>query len=197
MATLDGMTGCVNRSTADALLSHMLERGRREGEPVAFALLDLDLFKQINDCYGHQAGDAALRAFAAEVRSRLRSSDVLGRMGGEEFGLLLPATDEVGATRLVEQVRAAVEALDLSCPQGQHFRLTVSIGVAVAAPDSNLSADRLYMQADRALYRAKAQGRNRVQLGGEDAMLLLQPALAAVVGGGTGQAELPRQSSQP
>ncbi|MET0519745.1 MAG: GGDEF domain-containing protein [Burkholderiaceae bacterium] len=165
MATLDGMTGCVNRSTADALLSHMLERGRREGEPVAFALLDLDLFKQINDCFGHLAGDQALRVFAAEVRLRLRSSDVLGRMGGEEFGLLLPATDAAGATRLVEQVRAAIEALDLSCPQGQHFRLTVSIGVAVAQPDRALSADALYMQADRALYRAKAGGRNRVQLG--------------------------------
>ncbi|MDN3922674.1 GGDEF domain-containing protein [Roseateles violae] len=177
MATLDGLTGCVNRSTTDALLLHSLERGRREGSPVAFALLDLDHFKQINDRHGHAAGDAALRAFAAEVRARLRSSDVIGRMGGEEFGLLLPATDAPGAARLVEQIRAAVEALELSCPQGQRFRLTVSAGVVVAASDSGISADRLYMLADKALYRAKEQGRNRVLLGDEPA----QPPAARLV----------------
>ena len=183
MASLDGLTGCVNRSSTDALLAHSLERGRREGAPVAFALLDIDHFKLINDRHGHQAGDAALRAFSREVRARLRSSDVLGRLGGEEFGLVLPATDAPGAARLVEQVRAAVEALEICCPQGQRFHLTVSAGVVVAASDSGLSADRLYMLADRALYRAKDLGRNRVQLGGEE--MLAPSALAAVVGAGS------------
>jgi diguanylate cyclase (GGDEF)-like protein len=182
MASMDGLTGCANRSTTDALLVHSLERGRREALPVAFALLDLDHFKEINDRFGHQAGDAALRAFADEVRGRLRSSDVMGRLGGEEFGLVLPSTDAAGAARLVEQVRAAVEALDLCCPQGQHFRLTVSAGVVVAEPDSGLTADRLYMLADRALYRAKDLGRNRVQLGDEP---LGMGMLAAVAGAGT------------
>lgn len=168
MASLDGLTGCVNRSTTDSILAHSLERGRRDGAPVAFALLDIDHFKKINDQHGHQAGDAALRAFAAEVRERLRSSDVFGRMGGEEFGLVLPATDETGAAQLVEQVRAAVEALELRCPQGTRFCLTVSAGVAVALADSGLSADRLYMLADQALYRAKDLGRNRVRVDGQD-----------------------------
>ena len=181
MASVDGLTGCANRSTTDALLAHTLERGRREGAPVAFALLDLDHFKQINDRHGHQAGDAALRAFAIEVRGRLRNSDVLGRLGGEEFGLVLPATDAPGAARLVEQVREAVEALEVCCPQGQRFRLTVSAGVVVAASDSGLSADRLYMLADRALYRAKDLGRNRVHVGEEQLPLEL---LATVAGAG-------------
>lgn len=167
MASLDGLTGCSNRGTTDALLAHLLERGRREGSPVAFALLDIDHFKTINDRFGHQAGDAALRAFAAEVRRRLRASDVVGRLGGEEFGLVLPATDAPGATRLVEQVRAAVEELELCCPLGQRFTLTVSAGVVVAPSDAAMSADRVYMLADRALYRAKALGRNRIHLGDE------------------------------
>ena len=184
MATLDGLTGCVNRSTTDTLLAHSLERGRREGSPVAFALLDLDHFKQINDRYGHVAGDNALRAFAAEVRSRLRSSDVLGRMGGEEFGLVLPATDAPGAARLLEQVRAAVEALEISCPNGERFQMTVSAGVVVAASDSGLTDNRLYMLADRALYRAKDLGRNRVQMGGIEPTPVPVAKLVAVGGAG-------------
>jgi diguanylate cyclase (GGDEF)-like protein len=190
MATLDGLTGCVNRSTTDALFAHNLERGRREGSPVAFALLDLDHFKLINDRYGHMAGDNALRAFAQEVRSRLRSSDVLGRMGGEEFALVLPSTDAPGAARIVEQIRAAVEALTISSPNGERFHLTVSAGVVVAASDSGLSDNRLYMLADRALYRAKELGRNRVQLGGEPVAVPPQK-LVAVAGAGPEAAGLP------
>lgn len=166
MATTDGLTGCINRSTTDALLAHSLERGRRDGAPVAFALLDLDLFKQVNDNHGHRAGDAALKAITAEIRQRLRGSDVLGRMGGEEFGLVLPATDAPGAMRLLEQVRAAVEGLRLSDEQGRPFALTISGGVAVAASDSHISGDELYMLADRALYEAKHAGRNCIRLYG-------------------------------
>jgi diguanylate cyclase (GGDEF)-like protein len=164
LAALDGLTGCYNRSSTDALLAHILERGRRDGAPVAFALMDLDHFKQINDRHGHRAGDAALRAFVAEVQSRLRGSDVLGRMGGEEFGIILPATDAPGATRLIEEVRRAVETLCLDDAQGGSFCVTVSAGIAVAASDSGLTADRLYAQADAALYRAKDSGRNCVRL---------------------------------
>ncbi len=164
MATTDGMTACLNRSATDALLAHSLERGRRDGAPVAFALLDLDFFKQINDRHGHGAGDDALRTFAEVVRKRLRGSDVLGRMGGEEFGLILPATDAPGAQRLVDDIRRAVEGLSLRGRDGQAIQLTVSAGIAVAASDSGLSADQLCARADRALYRAKDGGRNCVQL---------------------------------
>ncbi len=164
MASTDGLTGCLNRMTADALLRHELERGRREGTPLAFVLLDLDHFKDVNDCHGHHAGDDALRAFAAEVRARLRASDVVGRWGGEEFGLVLPATDGPGAARLVEQIREAVATLRLCDGDGHDFTLTVSAGIAVAEPGGQLTADQLFMRADRALYRAKDGGRNNVQL---------------------------------
>ncbi|MDM4767938.1 GGDEF domain-containing protein [Pelomonas sp. SE-A7] len=163
LASHDGLTGCLNRSSTDALLAHTLERGRREGSPVAFAMLDLDHFKQINDRYGHQAGDLALQLFAREVRQRLRASDVLGRLGGEEFGLLLPTTDEPGALRLLEQVRQSVAALQIKLPDGREFSMTVSAGLVVAASDSNLDAGRVYTQADKALYQAKHGGRNRVE----------------------------------
>jgi len=164
MASTDGLTGCLNRMTADALLRHELERGRREGTPLAFVLLDLDHFKDVNDCHGHHAGDDALRAFAAEVRARLRASDVVGRWGGEEFGLVLPATDGIGAMRLVDQIREAVAMLQLCDGDGRDFRLTVSAGIAVAEPGGKLTADQLFMRADRALYRAKDGGRNNVQV---------------------------------
>jgi len=187
LATTDGLTGCINRSTTDALLAHTLERGRREGAPVAFALLDLDHFKRVNDRFGHAAGDAALRAFAQAVKSRLRSSDVLGRMGGEEFGLILPMTDGPGAARIVEQVRDAVEAMEVRSPEGgENFRVTVSAGVVVAASDSGLTASRLYMLADKELYRAKELGRNRVQLGQAPPKVLMPAGLAGVAGAGEG-----------
>lgn len=187
LATTDGLTGCINRSTTDALLAHTLERGRREGAPVAFALLDLDHFKRVNDRFGHAAGDATLREFAKTVKSRLRGSDVLGRMGGEEFGLILPMTDGPGASRIVEQVRDAVELLALHSPEsGEVFHITVSAGVVVAASDSGLTASRLYMLADRELYRAKELGRNRVQLGHVPPTVVSSATLAGVAGAGEG-----------
>jgi diguanylate cyclase (GGDEF)-like protein len=162
LATHDGLTGCVNRRTADTLLGHALARGQREGAPVALVLIDIDHFKQINDSHGHAVGDEALRAFAETVRTRLRGSDVFGRWGGEEFGLILPATDGPGAMRLAEEVRASVEAMKLQAPDGGVIPVRLSAGVAVAPSDSQLKSARLYRLADQALYAAKHQGRNRV-----------------------------------
>ena len=176
LATHDGLTGCLNRVTTDTLLAHTLERGRREGSPLSFCLLDIDHFKRVNDEFGHQAGDMVLRGFAQAVRSRLRASDVFGRMGGEEFALVLPATDGPGALRLAELVRMTVEQMSLADEQGRPIRVTVSIGVVVAASDSGLSATRLYMLADGALYRAKHCGRNRVLLADESCDALVHPA---------------------
>ena len=166
MATHDGLTGCWNRSTTDALLEHELQRARRNAAPVAFVLLDLDHFKQVNDQHGHRAGDAVLRAFADAVRSRLRASDVFGRTGGEEFGLVLPGTDAAGARWLVEAIRRAVESMEVAVTDGKPVKITVSAGVAVAEPHASLSGDRLYGQADQALYEAKHAGRNRVEVHG-------------------------------
>lgn len=163
LATHDGLTGCLNRSTIDAMLSHELERGRRERQPLSFVLLDLDHFKLVNDQHGHRTGDEVLRAFARTVRERLRASDVFGRTGGEEFGLVLPGTDAAGARRLLEQIRRAVEAMQVRDGRGNVVHITVSAGVAVALPDMAISGDRLYGRADRALYEAKHAGRNRVE----------------------------------
>jgi diguanylate cyclase (GGDEF)-like protein len=166
LATHDGLTGCWNRVTTDALLEHELRRAQRSATPVAFVLLDLDHFKQVNDRHGHRTGDAVLRAFAETVRARLRSSDVFGRTGGEEFGLVLPGTDAVGALWLVEAVRRAIEAMAVPGADGRPMAVTVSAGVAVADPQVPLSGDRLYGQADQALYEAKRAGRNRVEVHG-------------------------------
>ncbi|WP_077036957.1 diguanylate cyclase [Pelomonas sp. KK5] len=153
LALTDGLTGCLNRNAIDSLLAHNIERAKREDTALVFALMDLDHFKALNDSRGHQAGDAALRSFAKTVRERLRSSDVFGRVGGDEFALILPHTDERGALLLLEQVRAAV-ALGQS--------LTVTIGAAQLRESG--TADALYARADEALYGAKQRGRNRVEL---------------------------------
>jgi diguanylate cyclase (GGDEF)-like protein len=163
LATHDSLTGCLNRASVEALLEHTLQRSRRDGSPTALALLDIDHFKQVNDRFGHRSGDAVLKAFTQTVRSRLRGSDVLGRVGGEEFLLVLPATDAAGALRACENVRAAVAALRVPAGNAE-IAVTVSGGVVVAPSDSALEAERLIASADEALYRGKAAGRNRIVL---------------------------------
>ncbi|MBV8035305.1 GGDEF domain-containing protein [Roseateles sp.] len=160
LASVDGLTGAMNHSTTVSLLAHAMERGRREGQPVGFVMLDLDHFKRVNDRHGHAMGDQVLKAVAACARARLRGSDVFGRLGGEEFGLVLPATGAVGARHLAEQVRLAVEALELRGDGGQPLRVTLSAGVAEAARGD--TPETLMHLADKALYQAKQKGRNRV-----------------------------------
>lgn len=167
LATHDALTGCLNRGALDTLMLHELNRARREGRPLAFVLLDIDHFKHINDQHGHRSGDEVLRRFVQTVQQRLRASDALGRMGGEEFGLLLPGTDAAGARVLVEAVRQAVEQASWHAEGATApLRITVSAGVAVAAPDQEATADRLYGRADQSLYEAKRGGRNRVEVYG-------------------------------
>lgn len=165
LASVDGLTGAVNHNTTLSLLAHTMERARREGQPVAFVMLDLDHFKRVNDRHGHAVGDQVLKAVAACTRARLRGSDVLGRLGGEEFGLVLPATGASGARHLAEQVRLAVEALPLTGDGGQPLQVTLSAGVAEAAPAD--TPETLMHLADKALYQAKQQGRNRVVVADE------------------------------
>ena len=160
LASVDSLTGACNHNTTVSLLQHAMERGRREGQPVSFVMLDLDHFKRVNDQHGHAVGDQVLKAVAASTRSRLRGSDVLGRLGGEEFGLVLPATGEAGARHLAEQVRLAVEGLELAGDGGRPLRVTLSAGVAEAARSD--TPETLMHLADKALYQAKQKGRNRV-----------------------------------
>ena len=170
MATTDGLTGCLNRGATRALVGHEIERSRREQRPLALVLLDLDHFKRINDDHGHAAGDAVLQGFAQAVRSRLRQSDIFGRMGGEEFCVVLPSTDRAGAHEVVDALRREIERMTVTPPGGAgRLRVTVSAGTVVFDPlveRLTPSADQLFARADVLLYRAKHAGRNQVQTSG-------------------------------
>lgn len=161
-AIRDGLTGLYNRRYFDGRLASELGKTPIEGHGVSLIMADLDHFKRINDRYGHQAGDALLQAWSELLRSNLRSTDVLCRYGGEEFVIVLPNSSLADAVSRAEQIRSRFEQLRLPTANGlPDLRTTVSIGVAHAAADS-LTAERLIHAADAALYRAKAEGRNRV-----------------------------------
>jgi diguanylate cyclase (GGDEF)-like protein len=152
----DSLTGLFNRRAMNEALQRAWLRHRRTREPLAALVIDLDRFKHINDSAGHAAGDAALVRVAAVLQSQLRAEDVLGRAGGEEFWLVLPATPADHALLLAERLRSRVEEAALGT--------TCSIGVALAAP-ADADAGQLVARADLALYRAKEGGRNRVEPG--------------------------------
>ncbi|MCG6875792.1 MAG: diguanylate cyclase [Betaproteobacteria bacterium] len=161
LATLsrtDGLTGLLNRTHWLEVVSSELRRHWRTDAPVSLLILDIDNFKNVNDQFGHLVGDEALRNIAQIVRETLRDPDTPGRYGGEEFGVVLPDTNSEGACVIAERVRERIgKAIVARTPE---VRCTVSIGVAEATPD--LSDSRQWIErADRALYRAKALGRNR------------------------------------
>ncbi len=159
-ALQDPLTGLPNRRHLDERLATELAASLRHGRPVALLLADLDHFKAVNDRHGHLAGDEVLRTTAAALRDTVRREDVLGRYGGEEFAVVARETALPGARALAERLRAAVERS--RCPwEGQELRVTVSVGVAVAAPGrapvAGPSERVLFAWADRALYLAKEQ----------------------------------------
>ncbi|WP_133123576.1 GGDEF domain-containing protein, partial [Methylobacterium frigidaeris] len=133
---------------------------RRPGQNACLLMLDLDRFKLVNDSHGHAAGDAALIAFVSACRSALRSLDAVGRLGGEEFAVLLVETGPEDGTAIAERIRAAVAANPGATEAGP-IGITVSIGLAAAAPEESLQA--AMRRADAALYAAKHGGRNRVE----------------------------------
>lgn len=154
----DALTGALNRHALDALL-HTPGTGETLA-PLSVVMLDLDHFKQLNDRFGHHAGDEALRLFADAARQNLRQSDTLGRTGGEEFCLVLPRTDSAAACGIAERLRQLVEEVVL--PGAPTARLTVSAGVATSATAAVADRATLMKAADAALYAAKHGGRNRV-----------------------------------
>jgi diguanylate cyclase (GGDEF)-like protein len=137
-----------------------MQRARRYDRPMTVAIFDVDLFKRINDGFGHAIGDDVLRAIAATTAVTLRESDLAGRLGGEEFGLMLPETDLTGAIDLAERLRAAVAATSITV-NGSPLSVTISIGVA-ALEEGDATIDALFARADSALYRAKNSGRDRI-----------------------------------
>jgi diguanylate cyclase (GGDEF)-like protein/PAS domain S-box-containing protein len=165
LAHTDALTGVLSRRRFTDLAADELSRALRHGTPVALLMIDLDHFKSVNDRLGHAGGDAVLRSFAATAESVMRQGDIFGRVGGEEFAALLPQTTLDGAVVLAQRLRERIGAQPASVGDTQ-LPFTVSIGVAAWAgpgPDSSAADfDRLMVAADRALYAAKAQGRNRV-----------------------------------
>jgi diguanylate cyclase len=161
-ALIDPLTGLPNRAAWSERLEHEIKQWQQHGNTLSLAMLDLDHFKRINDNYGHLAGDKVLKIIATVLRKRLRGSDFIARFGGEEFVLLLPATPPALGAKLLETLRAAIEA----CPF--HFkgeRVTITISMGLASFKAGEHSDLVLKRADQALYRAKNAGRNRVELG--------------------------------
>jgi two-component system cell cycle response regulator len=165
-ASHDALTGIYNRGAIIDILEKELERLGRERQPVALIFADLDHFKRTNDVYGHLAGDAVLREVTRRVGAVLRPYDSLGRYGGEELLIVLPACDAAGALEVAERVRAAVAAQPVATEFGA-IPSSLSIGVAIARGGRGLSCSGLIQLADAALYRAKEGGRNRIELAEE------------------------------
>jgi len=156
----DGLTGLKNRRGFLEAAEEAVSRSVRYGRPLSALLLDVDYFKQVNDTYGHVAGDRVLARLAELLGGELRDCDVLGRFGGEEFGVLLPETDRQGALQLAERIRDRVAEMAVD-DGGYRIRITVSLGVAEM--DAGIAeVDGLLRAADDALYKAKDVGRDRV-----------------------------------
>lgn len=163
-ATIDPLTSIFNRRALLDAGRRILRRQMWDRQPVAVMMFDLDHFKGINDRFGHSTGDRALQVFAETAAANLRATDIIGRLGGEEFAAVLPATSLPSARVAAERVRSAFEAVALKI-DGLAVKGTVSIGVA-AVLDSDAEIETMLEQADKALYAAKAGGRNRVVLAG-------------------------------
>jgi diguanylate cyclase (GGDEF)-like protein len=158
-AATDALTGLPNKRALDDTLKRMAAQAGRTASPLSIVFLDLDHFKNINDTYGHERGDEVLAAVGAVLRDDLRVSDFAGRIGGEEFLILLPDTGRGGALEVAEKIRASIHHLGV---RGLAQPVTASLGVATM-PDDSLEIDTLVRTADRALYSAKQNGRDRVE----------------------------------
>ena len=158
LASTDALTGLANRRQFLEQMVLVLARHLRHGTPTALLMLDLDWFKQVNDNHGHAAGDAVLKHYAKVIQASLRNIDLLGRLGGEEFGILLPDTDSIGAYEFAERIRH-VAAEQPARLQAKEIAVTFSIGVATFMR-RDPSTDVILARADHAIYRAKANGRD-------------------------------------
>jgi diguanylate cyclase (GGDEF)-like protein len=159
-AITDDLTGLVNRRRFIEALDAEIERARRFRSALTIVLTDLDNFKQVNDEFGHHGGDVVLRAFADLIRSHVRDVDVSGRIGGEEFAILLPDTDAAGAARVAERMRTSLNEVAIPLLGGSAVRVASSFGVAELGPGQ--TGEDLLRAADAALYQAKDEGKNRV-----------------------------------
>ena len=194
----DSKTGLLNAATWEYGATSEVARAVRTSSPLAVALLDIDRFKVINDTYGHLVGDQVLKEIARTLTTTLRDYDLAGRFGGEEFSLLLPQTRAVDAIRIAERVRADIAELCIIAG-GEQVQVTVSIGVAALDSGSHRELAELLAAADAALYRAKAGGRDQVQMisttRGLSAVSSTSPGINAAVA--EGDQEMPSAFRRP
>jgi diguanylate cyclase (GGDEF)-like protein/PAS domain S-box-containing protein len=163
LATTDGLTSLNNRRRFMELAEQELARSKRYPHSLSMFMMDIDHFKRVNDTYGHDVGDEVLRALSITATRALRDADILGRLGGEEFGVLLPETGADAALEVAERLRLSVEKTPISTSAGG-LNITISIGVSVMDPEKD-TVETLLKKADVALYNAKENGRNRAVLG--------------------------------
>ena len=156
----DGLTGLLNRAYFEERLELELERMARQRRPLSLAILDLDLFKPVNDTFGHPAGDAVLRAAAERIRRHVRRTDLVAPVGGDEFAVVLPETSSEDAAAKVEEICRAIRSTPIDVG-GTTRVVTCSAGVANAGADG-LTADTLFASADGRLFAEKRAGRDRV-----------------------------------
>ncbi len=175
-AKTDELTGLHNRRSMLERLEENWGLAGRHERPMSFLMLDIDHFKRFNDTHGHEAGDVVLKEVAACIKRQMRGPDVCGRLGGEEFGVLCPETDLEGAAHLAERIRVAVEAQQV-CHNGQLLSTTLSVGVAQRC-EAHATCDALIADADKALYHAKANGRNAVGVHREGEAAICSNSLA-------------------
>jgi diguanylate cyclase (GGDEF)-like protein len=163
LANRDALTGLFNRHRFEEELEQLLARARRYGDSASLLLFDLDNLKSINDTLGHAAGDELLRAVAAVAKDRMRESDVVGRLGGDEFGILLLEASATAAVHIASELLAAIAAIHIETRDGSG-RSSASIGVAPVDASPGLGSSELLGRVDAAMYRAKRAGGNQVAL---------------------------------
>nr|WP_256386707.1 diguanylate cyclase [Hydrocoleum sp. CS-953] len=163
LATIDGLTGIANRRTFQETILKEWERCQREKQPLSLVLFDLDYFKLYNDFYGHQAGDNCLQQVAQAAKNVLnRPYDLIARYGGEEFVILLPNTNQQGASSIAELIQQAIRKIAIPHKESKVSSIvSVSMGIASIIPNKESSPDALIAMADKALYTAKQEGRNQ------------------------------------
>jgi len=164
LASVDSLTGLLNRRALMEVLQREHNRSTRYNRPYALVMADIDHFKEINDTYGHGAGDIVLKTFARVLADNMRSTDSVGRYGGEEFLMVLPESTVEAAYRLAERARGLIERTVVQTPEGQSIKITASFGVC-GFPDHGRTLEGLLRKVDDFLYRAKQAGRNRVEVG--------------------------------
>ncbi|MEW8273488.1 MAG: GGDEF domain-containing protein [Candidatus Thiodiazotropha taylori] len=164
MALIDPLTGLFNRRALFESMDKLFTKAEAERQPLSLMIMDVDLFKQVNDRYGHQVGDLVLKRVANTIKGRLRKEDIVGRIGGEEFLAVLPDTPPEGAIRLAEELRETMASESIVFKE-ETIQVTISVGLySSVSLASSQTPDSVIASADKALYRAKTNGRNRVEV---------------------------------